>query len=46
MEVSATVVSIVSGAVLLKEIFTISQIIGAVVIITGVYIANAKSKRL
>lgn len=40
----ATVVSIISGAVLRKEAFTIFQIIGAVVIIAGVYIANAKSK--
>lgn len=40
----STVVSIVAGAVLLKEAFTAAQIIGAVVIIAGVYIANAKRK--
>ena len=38
----ATVVSIIAGAVLLKETFTIYQIIGAVVIIIGVYTANMK----
>lgn len=38
----ATVVSIIAGAVLLKETFTIYQIIGAVVIIIGVYTANVK----
>ena len=38
----ATVVSIVAGAVVLKETFTIYQIIGAVVIIIGVYTANMK----
>lgn len=37
----ATVVSIIAGAVLLKEIFTIYQIIGAAVIMIGVYTANA-----
>lgn len=36
----ATVVSILSGVIVLHETFTIWQIIGAVVIITGVYIAN------
>lgn len=40
----ATVVSIVAGAVILKESFTTYQIVGAIVIITGVYIANTKSK--
>lgn len=40
----ATVVSIAAGAFLLKEPFTIWQIIGAVVIIIGVYTANAKQK--
>ena len=40
----ATVVSIVAGSVILKEAFTIYQIVGAIVIIVGVYIANAKSK--
>lgn len=36
----ATVVSIVAGAVILKESFTLWQIVGAVVIILGVYVAN------
>ena len=38
----STVVAIVTGAVLLKESFTLYQIVGAVIIIGGVYIANAK----
>lgn len=38
----ATVVSILAGAFFLKEPFTIWQIIGAVVIIIGVYTANTK----
>lgn len=38
----ATVVSIVAGAFLLKESFTLWQIVGAVTIIIGVYTANAK----
>lgn len=41
----ATVVSILSGAIVLGEPFTRYQIIGAVVIVTGVYIANAKPKK-
>ncbi len=40
----ATVVSIIAGALILKETFTIYQFIGAVVIIAGVYIANVKRK--
>ena len=40
----ATVVSIISGAVILKETFTSMQIVGAVVIIIGVYVANARIK--
>lgn len=38
----ATVVSIIAGIVLLGEPFSAFQIIGAVLIIAGVYIANAK----
>lgn len=38
----ATAVSIIAGAFILKESFTIWQIVGAVVIIIGVYTANAK----
>lgn len=38
----ATVVSIVAGALLLKETFSVFQIIGAVIIVIGVYTANAK----
>ena len=41
----ATVVSIVAGAVILGEAFTTYQIAGAIVIIAGVYISNAKSKQ-
>ncbi|MBQ7707914.1 MAG: EamA family transporter, partial [Lachnospiraceae bacterium] len=40
----ATVVSIVAGALLLKEPFTIWQVIGAAVIIIGVYTANTHQK--
>lgn len=40
----STIVSITAGAVILKETFTVMQIIGAVVIIIGVYVANAKVK--
>lgn len=40
----ATVVSIIAGALLLKETFTVMQIIGAVVIVIGVYTANTKKK--
>lgn len=36
----STVVSIVAGAVLLKETFTMYQIIGAIIIIIGIYTAN------
>ena len=35
-----TVISILSGALILKEKFTVYQIVGAVIIIAGVYIAN------
>ena len=38
----ATVVSILTGALLLREAFTGFQIVGAVVIIAGVYTANIK----
>lgn len=40
----ATVVSILAGAVVLGETFTILQIAGAVVIIIGVYVANMRVK--
>ncbi len=36
----ATVVSIVAGAAILKEKFSLYQIMGAVVILVGVYVAN------
>ena len=39
----STVVSIIAGALLLKETFTVWQIVGAIVIILGVYTANAKT---
>ena len=38
----STVVSIISGAILLQESFSIYQIIGAIIIIIGVYISNIK----
>ncbi len=38
----ATVVSIISGAFLLDEVFSIYHIFGALIIIAGVYIANFK----
>ena len=40
----ATVVSILSGVAFLHERFTFLQVIGAAVIVLGVYIANAKMK--
>lgn len=40
----ATVVSIIAGALLLKEEFSTYQIVGAIVIIIGVYTANSKVK--
>lgn len=40
----ATVVSILAGAIILGETFTILQIAGAVVIIIGVYVANMRVK--
>lgn len=39
----ATVVSIIAGAVILNEPFSVYQIIGALVIIGGVYIANIRT---
>lgn len=39
----STVVSVITGAIILKENFTIYQVIGAVIILAGVYIANANS---
>ncbi len=38
----SSVVSIIAGAVLLKENLTVLQIIGAAIIIAGVYVANKK----
>ena len=42
----ATVVSIVSGVLVLGESFTAYQIIGAVIIIAGVYVANGIGKSM
>ncbi len=39
----STVVSVLSGALILKEPFTLYQVIGAVIILAGVYTANADS---
>ncbi|MBR2511820.1 MAG: DMT family transporter, partial [Firmicutes bacterium] len=41
----STVVSILSGALILGEPFTTYQIIGAAVIIAGVYVANIKLEK-
>jgi len=38
----ATVVSIIAGVMVLRENLSLWQIIGAVIIIVGVYTANAK----
>ena len=40
----STVVAIVAGILILKEPFTALQVVGAVLIIAGVYIANLKLK--
>lgn len=40
----STVVAIFSGAILLKESFSLYQFIGAVIIIMGIYTANIKNK--
>ncbi len=40
---ASTVVSILSGALLLKETFTVYQMAGAAVILAGVYLANRKN---
>ncbi|MDR1018603.1 MAG: DMT family transporter [Lachnospiraceae bacterium] len=42
----ATVVSILSGVIFLHEAFSRMQIIGAVIIVAGVYIANIKRRSL
>ena len=39
----STVVSIISGALLLRESFSIYQIIGAIIIIFGVYVSNTNN---
>lgn len=41
----STVVSIVAGAIILKEAFSTLQIIGAFIIVAGVYIANFRTKK-
>ena len=38
----STVVSILSGILILRESFSIVQVIGAAVIIAGIYVANRK----
>ena len=40
----STVVSIIAGVVLLHEKFTVFQVVGAMIILIGVYIANAKER--
>lgn len=42
----STVVSILAGALLLKETLTIYQVAGAVTIIVGVYVANIKCQSI
>lgn len=39
----STVVSILAGALVLQESFTVYQMVGAIVIIIGVYVANFKA---
>ena len=39
----STVVSIVAGVLVLHESFTLMQIIGTVIILAGVYLANSRS---
>ncbi len=41
----STVVTIVSGVLILHENFTVIQIVGAVVVVLGVYIANAATRK-
>ena len=41
----STVVSIIAGVLLLSEKFSTYQVIGVIMIITGVYVANAKENR-
>mgnify|MGYP001640015566 CR=1 FL=1 len=41
----STVVSIIAGVLLLAEKFSTYQVIGVIIIITGVYVANAKENR-
>ncbi len=40
----ATVVSVVAGVLVLKESFTVLQIVGVILIIVGVYVANSRLK--
>ena len=42
-EFVSTVVSIVAGVLVLHESFTLMQIIGTVIILAGVYLANSRS---
>lgn len=39
----STVVTILSGVLFLRETFTVVQIVGAVVVVAGVYVANASA---
>lgn len=41
----STVVTIVSGVLILHENFTVIQIVGAVVVVLGVYVANAAARK-
>ena len=40
----ATLVSVLTGTLMLGESFTLAQIVGAVLIVTGVYLANVERK--
>ncbi|MCQ2553191.1 MAG: EamA family transporter, partial [Clostridia bacterium] len=40
---ASTVASILAGVIFLKEKFTLLQVIGAIIIVGGIYIANAKN---
>jgi len=40
----ATLVSVLTGTIMLRESFTLAQVVGAVLIVLGVYLANVRHK--
>ena len=40
----ATLVSVLTGTIMLRESFTLAQVVGAVLIVLGVYLANVEHK--